>query len=453
MATSQSPFRSYAFAIWSFAILAAHVPLGAGCNRSAPAASELPTPKVTTTAVVAQETIDSDEYTGQTEASEMVEVRARVFGYLKSIEFKDGDFVKGPVLGPDGEVEQEGQTLFTIEPDEYDAIHKQSLARIDLNQANLTLAKAKHARNESLVKSGAVTREEYEESAAAVASAEAAITAARADANRTAVDLKYTVIRAPISGRIDRAFVSTGNLLTGGLTSGTLLTRIVSEQPMYVYFDVDERSLLRYMRQRAATRETAPGSLRELGIPCYLQLADESDFAHEGTLDFIATTVNRTTGTARLRGVFANADRALAAGLFVRIRIPVSEPYQALLIPEEALATDQSIKYVYVVGADGTAERRPVELGAPRGGLRIVTAGLNAGEHVIVKGLQRVRPGQKVEAELVATPLPPTTARKPVMPMPATGTPAGEAAPAEPPSAEPPSAQRTDDPRRPPQER
>ena len=158
------------------------------------------------------------------------------------------------MLGPNGEVEKDGQVLFTIEPDEYDAIHKQSLARIDLNQANLTLAKAKLARNESLVKAGAVTREEYEESVAAVQTAEASITAARADANRTAVDLKYTVIRAPISGRIDRAFVTTGNLLTGGQASGTLLTKIVSEQPMYVYFDVDERSLLRYMRQRADTR-------------------------------------------------------------------------------------------------------------------------------------------------------------------------------------------------------
>jgi RND family efflux transporter MFP subunit len=393
---------------------------GAGCNRNSPAATELPTPKVTTTAVVAQETIDSDEYTGQTEASETVEVRARVFGYLKSIDFKDGDFVT------------ENQPLFTIEPDEYEAIHKQSLARIDLNQANLTLAKAKLARNEKLLKSGAVSKEEYEETVAAVQTAEASITAATADASRTAVDLKYTTIKAPISGRIDRAFVTKGNLLTGGQTNGTLLTKIVKEQPMFVYFDVDERSLLSYMRQRAATRESAPGSLRDLGIPCNLQLADEKDFSHEGELDFIATAVNRTTGTARIRGVFPNADRALAAGLFVRIRIPVSEPYQALLIPEQALATDQSIKYVYVVGADGSAERRTVELGASRGDMRIITAGLKVGEHIIVKGLQRVKPGQKVDAELVAaTLLPPTTVHKPV-----THAPDAEEPPALTPSAE-----------------
>lgn len=421
MARSRVPWVIAAVAC---AAMLALLPLNAGCTKAAPAASELPTPKVTTTAVIAQETIDSDEYTGQTEASEMVEVRARVFGYLKTIEFKDGDFVTGPVLGPNGEVEKDGQILFTIEPDEYDAIHKQSLARIDLNQANLTLAKAKHARNATLVKTGAVTVEEYEESGAAVATAEASITAATADANRTAVDLKYTVIRAPISGRIDRAFVTKGNLLTGGMSSGTLLTKIVQESPMYVYFDVDERSLLRYMRRRAETRQTAPGSLRELGIPIYLQLADETEFMHEGTLDFVETEVSRTTGTARIRGIFPNEDRSLASGLFVRVQIPVSEPYQALLVPEAALATDQSIKYVYVVGADGKVERRTVVLGGQRGDMRIITSGLKAGEHVIVKGLQRVKPDQTVEAELVAADVPTTTVRKPVTPSPVAPSPA-----------------------------
>jgi RND family efflux transporter MFP subunit len=394
---------------------------GSGCNRQAAKPPEQPVPKVTVTEVVSQETVDSDEYTGQTEASETVEVRARVFGYLKTIEFQDGDYVTGPELGPNGEVlkDKEGQVLFTIEPDEYKAINEQSLSRIDLNKANLELAKAKHARNEKLVKSGAASREDYEESAAAVQSAEAAITAAQADANRTAVDLKYTVIRAPISGRIDRALVTKGNLLTGGMTSGTLLTKIVQEQPMYVYFDVDERSLLRYMDQRAESRASAPGSLRDAGIPCYLQLADEEDFSHEGQLDFASAEVDRGTGTARIRGVFLNENRELASGLFVRVRIPVSQPYQALLIPERALATDQSIKFVYVVGGDGTAERRTVELGAQRGDLRIITKGLEAGERIIVKGLQRVKPGQKVEPEVVAAAVPPaalkpTTMHKPV---------------------------------------
>jgi len=389
--------------------LAAVAPLllGAGCNRAAPAAAaQQPVPKVTVTPVISQETLDADEYTGQTEASESVEIRARVFGYLKTIDFKDGDYVK------------EGQELFTIEPDEYEAIYQQSVSRIALNTAKYELAKAKLARNETLVKSKAIAQEEYEESVAAVHEAEAAINAAKADANRTAVDLKYTVLKAPISGRIDRAFVSVGNLLTGGIGSGTLLTKIVKEQPMYVYFDVDERSLLRYRRLRKADGSEAAGSLRNSGIPCYVELADEHDFSHAGTLDFASSEVDKTTGTARIRGVFANADRALVSGLFVRVRIPVSQPYQALFIPERALATDQNIKFVYVVGADGTATRRTVELGGQRGAMRIITAGLAAGDRVIVKGLQRVRPGQKVEAEVAEAALAATTVHKPITPRP-----------------------------------
>jgi RND family efflux transporter MFP subunit len=251
-----------------------------------------------------------------------------------------------------------------------------------------------------LIKTKSVSQQEFDETKAAVQAAEAAITAAKADANRTAVDLKYTVLKAPISGRIDRTFVSKGNLLTGGQSSGTLLTKIVNEQPMHVYFDVDERSLLGYLRQRSERRESAPGSLRDLGVACFLKLADEKEFMHEGQLDFAASEVDKGTGSARIRAVFANKDRALVSGLFVRVRIPVSKPYKALLIPEKALATDQSIKFVYVVGSDGTAARRTVELGKQRGEMRIVTKGLTAGEQVIVKGLQRVKTGQKVETEL-----------------------------------------------------
>lgn len=344
------------------------------------------TPRVTLAEVIQQEVVDYDEYTGRTEASEVVEVRARVYGYLKSIEFQDGDYV------------QEGQPLFTIEPDEYQAIHDQSVARIGLTTANFELAKSKLARSEKLRPTGAISQEEYEESVAAMHSADAMVTSAKADANRTALDLKYTQIKAPISGRIDRAAVSKGNLLTGGLTDGTLLTKIVAEQPMYVYFDVDERSLLGYRRRRSQGELAAePGSLRTSEIPCFVQLADEDDFPHEGKLDFAAAEVNRTTGTARLRGVFENRDRSLISGLFVRVRIPTSEAYTALLVPERALATDQNIRFVYVVGEDGTAERRNVELGEQRGDLRVVKSGLAAGDRVIVKGLQRVRPGQKVE--------------------------------------------------------
>ncbi len=362
---------------------------GSGCHRAAPVSAEASIPKVSVGRVIPQEVVDSDEYIGRTEASERVEVRARVFGYLKSIEFQDGDFV------------EEGQKLFTIEPDEYEAIHQQSLSRIALYTAKRDLAKANLARDEKLVKSGSVSREDYEHSLAALAEAEAGIAAAQADANRTAVDLKHTVLYAPISGRIDRVFVSKGNLLTGGQASGTLLTTIVKEQPMYVYFDVDEQSLLRYRRGRSGGNAADSGSLRDKHMPCFVRLADEDDYPHEGELDFASTEVDAGTGTAKLRGVFANKNRELVSGLFVRIRIPVSDPYQALLAPEEALATDQNRKFVYVVGADKKATQRPVTLGARRGTLRIITHGLNPGDQVIVAGLQRVRPGQTVEPELV----------------------------------------------------
>lgn len=360
-----------------------------GCRSQAPTTAEQPVPKVTVTPVAKLEITDSDEYIGRTEASEIVEVRARVFGYLKDIGFKDGDMV-----------EADKTVLFTIEPDEYQAIHDQSVSRIALNDAKLELAKSKLARNEKLYEKGAVSKEELEETAAAVKETEAMILAAKADAERSALDLKYTSVVAPISGRVDRAYVSKGNLLTGGLANGTLLTKIVQEQPMYVYFDIDERSLLRYKRMRSPEDTTqAPGSLRDLNMACFVQLADEKDFPHEGVLDFASAEVNVSTGTARIRGVFKNEDRMLNSGLFVRIRVPISKPYEALLIPERALATDQSIKFVYIVDKDGIAKRQNVDLGGQRGDMRIIKSGLKAGDNIIVKGLQRVRPGQKVEAE------------------------------------------------------
>jgi len=353
-------------------------------------------PQVSVTEVVTREILDSDEYTGRTEASEIVEIRSRIFGFLKSIDFNDGDYV------------QKGQTLFTIEPDEYAAIHDQSVARIAVNEANLGLARTKLAMKEKLRPNGAISEEEYKEAVSAVLEAEATVAAAKADANRTAVDLKYTEIKSPINGRIDRKLVSIGNLLTGGQNSGTLLTTIVNEQPMYVYFDVDERSLLGYMRNRAR-EDASTGNLTNLGVECFVQLADEKDFPHRGMLDFASAAVNASTGTARLRAVFENADHALTSGLFVRVRIPAGKPYQALLIPERSLSTDQNVKFVYVVGDDGVANRRVVELGKLEGDMRVITSGLSAGDRVIVKGMQRVKPGQRVEAQLESTaPAPPS---------------------------------------------
>ena len=368
-------------AAWIFCLL-----LLVGCGPEAAAVPPLPTPKVTVVAVAQEETIDQDDYVGRLEASETVDVRARVSGYIRSVDFKDGDYV------------EEDQPLFHIEPDEYESIHNISLARITLAETKRDLAKSKLARIEPLAKTGAVTAEEIDEARSTLRETEASIVAAKADAERSDLDLKYTVINAPISGRVDRALFTRGNLVNSGISGGTTLTKIVKTSPIYVYFDVDERSLLRYQKSRRSAEDADPKApLREREMPCFIQLADESDFPHEGQLDFAAARVNPTTGTIRIRGVFKNQDQRLSPGVFVRIRVPVSEKYAALLVPEQAIATDQDVKYVYVVNDQSVVVRRNLQFGGARGGLRIVQSGLEAGERVIVKGLQRVRPDDKVE--------------------------------------------------------
>jgi RND family efflux transporter MFP subunit len=392
-----------------------------GCkDKAAAEAKQQTVPKVTTLLVTERETTDMDEYSGNTEASEIVEVRSRVFGFLKTIKFQDGQDV---VAGDD---------LFIIEPEEYQAIHNQSLSRIDLETARLDVNKAKLARRANLVNTGAVSKEEYEEAIADVKTSEAQIAAAKADAARTYIDLKYTVVKAPISGRIDRSYVSQGNLLTGGLSTGTLLTKIVQEQPMYVYIDVDERSTLKYMRQRKDVSQL-PGNLTKSDIKCYLKLADEKEYSHVGQIEFVSNQADTKTGTTRIRASFPNKRKMLASGMFVRLLIPVSKPYTALMIPESAIGSNLDLKFVYVIDAEDKAQRRTVSLGKLEGSLRVIKDGLKPGEQIIYKGLQRVRPEQQVEATLAKPDQLPEFAKPPVLPTeesaadekPATENPAG----------------------------
>ncbi len=360
-----------------------------GCGPEDPAPSAGPTKVICSTAI-SQPVTDYDEFIGRTEASETVEVRARVSGYLRTVDFVEGAMVK------------EGDLLATIEPDEYEAIHEQSLSRINLWQAKLDLANASFARTKTLLEQNASSKQEYDEALAAVKEAESQIVATKADAARTALDLKYTKILAPISGRIDRVNLTPGNMVTGGLGSGTAITRIVNNSPIYAYVDVDERSVLRYLRMPRKTSDEAgaPQSLKARQHPCELALQDEQGFPHQGVLDFIENRIDPNTATIRLRGVFANEDQLLTGGLFVRVRIPTSDPYDAVLIHEASIGIDQGEKFVFVINAANKAERRTVELGAQQGSLRVVRSGVKTGERVVVKGIQRVQPGLEVRVEM-----------------------------------------------------
>ncbi|MFK7738176.1 MAG: efflux RND transporter periplasmic adaptor subunit [Pirellulaceae bacterium] len=350
----------------------------------------MPTPVVICIEAQSRELTDFDEFVGRTEPSATVEVQARVAGFLQTVEFDDGQLVA------------EGDLLATIEPDEYDAIHKQALANIDLWKSKLNLAETSFKRFKELLGNNSVSQAEYDESEAAVSEARSQITAAEAAAARTALDLKYTRIVAPISGRSDRAYVTPGNIVSGGLGAGTLLTRIVDDTPMYAYVDVDEQSVLSYKRRarEAGTNDSASGALKSLRIPCLLKLQDESEFVHEGYLDFAENRVDGATGTIRIRAVYENADRFLTGGLFVRVRIPKGEPYIGVLIPEQCIATDQADKIAYVVNEAGEAELRVLELGSRFGGLRSVISGIEQGELVVYQGIQKVRPGAAVAAEV-----------------------------------------------------
>jgi RND family efflux transporter MFP subunit len=344
--------------------------------------------KVATVLAKAQEVTDYDEFVGRTSATETVEVRARVTGYIKEILFTDGQNIR------------EDDLLFKIEPDVYQAAHQQALAKIDLMKARVGLAKSKLARAKSLIDVQAISQEEYEENVAALTEAQAQQVAAEADSQISALDLKYTEVRSPISGRIDRALVTPGNIVTGGLGTGTLLTTIVKTDPMYVYFDVDEQSVLRYQRlEREEGQAEKSKLLKDLNIPCAIQLADEKDFLHQGKLDFIQNQIDEKTGSIKLRGVFSNPDNLLKSGMFVRARVPVSQPYQAVVVPEQSIGVDQDTRYVIVIGSDKKPVRRTVELGRLLGDQRVITRGLESGEEIIYRGLQRVRPNAALEIE------------------------------------------------------
>nr|WP_305906980.1 efflux RND transporter periplasmic adaptor subunit [Methylomarinum sp. Ch1-1]MDP4519695.1 efflux RND transporter periplasmic adaptor subunit [Methylomarinum sp. Ch1-1] len=339
-----------------------------------------PPPQVKVAYPLTQEVNEWDEFTGHIDAIDSVEVRARVTGYLEKINFVAGQKVK------------KGELLFVIDPKPFQA--QLNLARAELERAKSKreLAKNDLDRARNLLKAKAISGEEYDtrnkgyrEAVAAVRSAEASVYAAR-------LNLQYSEIHAPIDGRVGHELITEGNLVNGG-SEASLLTTIVSTDPVYVYVDADERSILKYKRQQGISVN---------GLEAQLGVADEDHFPHHGQLDYISPSADPETGTVKLRGVFANPDELLSPGFFARMRIRASAPYTALLVPDRALGTDQAERFVWVLNQDNQAEYRRVVPGAHVGSLRVIKKGLTEQDRVLVEGLQKVRPGAKVAPEQIS---------------------------------------------------
>lgn len=357
----------------------------AACSQ-APAQERQAAP-VTVARAIERNVTEWDEFTGRVEAKETVELRPRVSGYLQSVHFTEGREVK------------KGDLLFVVDPRPYEAAYAKALAELKRARADAALAEHNAARAVRLLEARAISREEFdqrntnlEQTAAAVAAASAAVQAAK-------VDLDYTRITAPIDGRVSRAEVTPGNLVTAGPSGGTLLTTLVSMSPVYVYFDGDEQVYLKYTQM--ALRGERPSS-RDARNPVLLGLANEDGYPHRGYMDFVDNRLDPTTGTIRGRAVFDNADRLFTPGLYARVRLLGSSERSAVLVDDRAVGTDQDKRFVYVLDGQNTVTYRPVKLGRLIDGLRVVESGLAAGETIVVNGLQRVRPGAVVQPERVA---------------------------------------------------
>jgi RND family efflux transporter MFP subunit len=362
-----------------------------GCARApsgAPVAAPMP---ITVSYPVERQITDYVDFTARTVAVDSVEVRAHVWGYLDKVNFKEGALVK------------KGDVLFELDPRPYVALLHQAKAKVAQDAAQLTYDEAEYQRNVRLVLTGAVSRSELDKTSAARGVDIANIAADKALVASRQLDLDYTKVTAPVSGRVSRYVVTVGNLIqSGDQGGGTLLTTLVSIDPMYAYFDVDEYTVLRV---RKLIREGKFKSARESEVPVSLGLANEDGFPHKGIVNFVDNQVNPKTGTLRLRGVFPNKDDSLSAGLFARVRLPIGRPHPALLISDRAVDTDQGQKIVYIVNKHHKVVSRPVRLGALHDGLREVIDGVKPGEMVVVNGLQQVHPGLGVEPKLEEMPL------------------------------------------------
>jgi multidrug efflux system membrane fusion protein len=355
----------------------------AGCDKQPAAAGPPPPPAVTVAKPIQKNLAQWDEYTGRFTALETVEVRARVSGFIDSVNFKEGQIVKKDDL------------LFIIDQRPYKIAVDQAKADVERGQAKLEIASLDVQRATPLVQNQTVTQREFDTRKSTERDAAGQVASAQAALKQAELNLGWTEVRAPIAGRISDKRVDAGNLITGGQSGSTLLTVIVSIDPIHFVFDGSETDFIHYLR--LAARGTRQSS-RDAQNPVSVRLADETDFKHTGRMDFVDNVVNPKTGTIRGRAIFDNKDGLLTPGFFGRLRLFGGEQ-QTLLIPDAAIASDQSNKVVFVVADDGTVSMKRVELGPISEGLRIVRSGLSADDRIVIDGLQRARPGQKVEAE------------------------------------------------------
>ncbi|MDO9425093.1 MAG: efflux RND transporter periplasmic adaptor subunit [Methylobacter sp.] len=358
-----------------------------GCeNHDDSASKQRPLPNVKIAQALSQEVIEWDEYTGRIEAVNSVEVRARVSGYLEKVNFKAGDRVS------------KGDLLFQIDPEPFTAQLNYAVAELERAKSRYELAKNDLARAERLFRAKAISEEEHDARSKGLRETLAAVQSAEANVYTARLNLEYTQVRSPINGRIGRELITVGNLVNGGGADATLLTFIVSTDPVYVYADADERSVLKYRRQ---AKERGRGSLGEERTPVELAVADELGFPHQGRLDYISPREDAATGTLSLRGVFANPDELLSPGFFARMRIRASVPYPAILLPDRAIGTDQAQRFVWVANQENQVEYRKVALGAHIGQSRVITEGLKPEEWVVIEGIQKLKPGIKVNPERI----------------------------------------------------
>lgn len=357
--------------------------LATACSSNASdGADAMPAPEVSVARVLEREVRQWDDFTGRVAAVETVELRPRVSGYVQRVAFEEGQLVR------------KGDLLFEIDPRPYRAALARAEAELARARSEARLAAAQHERAQALVEARAISREEFETRNAANAQGHAAVRAAEAAVAAARLDLQFTQVRAPIDGRAGRALVTVGNLAQA---DATVLTTVVSQDPVHVYFEADEQTWLRYSRDAGSGRD-GDGRVVRVG------LAGEDGLPHAGTLDFIDNQVDPATGTIRARAVLRNPDGLFTPGLFARVQLAGAQQTRALLVDDKAVLTDQDRKYVWVLGEDDTAQRRDVELGRViEDGLRVVRAGLSPEDRVIVSGVQRVfMPGMPVAPTEVA---------------------------------------------------